>query len=172
MTTKSNMALVPFSATDPTYYRIETAAHGAPWSLSTFQQCVGHLYRTRALLINGEPVGFTICYLVADEVTLMNIAVHPKHQGNGYGKLLMQDILDFISDRNGARQRTVFLEVREHNTSAIALYKALGFNDIGRRPGYYPPIAPSTTPETAIVMRLPPGALQSDHVEEPPPRSR
>lgn len=156
MTPNQQTALVPFSVEDPDYYLIECAAHGAPWTRKTFQQCVGHLYLTRALLLNGMPVGFTICYLVADEVTLMNIAVHPKHQGKGYGKLLMRDILDFISDETGKRQRTLFLEVREHNTSAIALYKALGFSDIGRRPNYYPPIPPSTKPETAIVMRLAP----------------
>ena len=32
----------------------------------------------------------------------------------------------------------VFLEVRPSNTHAIALYDTMGFNEIGRRPNYYP----------------------------------
>lgn len=153
------MAIVPFNPADPTFYLIECAAHGAPWKRETFSQCTGRLYRTRALLASGKPVGFTICHIVADEVTLMNIAVHPHYQGRGYGRLLMEDLLNFISDEAGQRQRTIFLEVREHNTNAIELYRKLGFDDIGRRPGYYPPMSPNTNPETAIVMRLKPAKI-------------
>ena len=150
------LTIVPFNPADPKFYLIECAAHGAPWKRETFSQCTGRLYRTRALMVDGKPAGFTICHMVADEVTLMNIAIHPRYQGRGYGQLLMQDLLDFISDETGERQRTIFLEVREQNMSAIALYNKLGFDDIGRRPGYYPPIPPNTSRESAIVMRLKP----------------
>ncbi|RAJ93610.1 ribosomal protein S18-alanine N-acetyltransferase [Aliidiomarina maris] len=151
---KPDLALVHFDPTEPEFYLLECAAHGAPWSRAMFIQCSGRLYRTRALYAAGQLVGFSICYLVADEVTLMNIAVHPKHQGNGYGRVLFQDIIDFISDQHGQRQRTLFLEVRESNHAAIALYQRFGLSDIGRRPGYYPPIPPATANETAVVMRL------------------
>lgn len=154
-----NALLAPFNPEDPHFYLIECAAHGAPWSRATFKACIGRLYRTQALYVEGEAVGFTICHLVADELTLMNIAVHPEHQGKGYGALLLHDIIEFISDEQGKRQRTVFLEVREHNSSAIHLYKKAGFQDIGRRPRYYPPIPPANEKETALVMRLAKGGF-------------
>ena len=45
----------------------------------------------------------------------------------------------------------VFLEVRPSNPAAIALYQDEGFNEIGRRPRYYPAIGGR---EDAIVMAL------------------
>ena len=38
----------------------------------------------------------------------------------------------------GRGAQRVFLEVRPSNAAAIALYHAEGFNEIGRRPRYYP----------------------------------
>jgi ribosomal-protein-alanine N-acetyltransferase len=53
--------------------------------------------------------------------------------------------------RGHAVQR-VFLEVRPSNTRAIALYERSGFNEIGRRPRYYP--AANNGREDAIVMAM------------------
>ena len=146
--------IAPFDPQDPKFYLIECAAHDAPWSRQSFVGCHGKHYRTRALWVHGKPVGFTICQVVAGEVTLMNIAVHPDQQGQGFGRLLMDDLMAFVSDQNGRLVNPIFLEVRESNQSAIALYRKLGFRDIGRRPRYYPPIPPETDKETALVMRL------------------
>jgi ribosomal-protein-alanine N-acetyltransferase len=44
----------------------------------------------------------------------------------------------------------MFLEVRPSNPKAIKLYRSLGFNEIGMRPGYYP--AANGKREDAIVM--------------------
>lgn len=145
--------IAPCDITAPEFYQLECAAHGAPWSKGAFTGCTGKHYRTQALYVNGRAVGFTICRLVADEVTLMNIAVHPSHQGKGYGERLLTDILDYADNHHQQPTLTIFLEVRESNKSAIALYKKHGFRDIGRRPGYYPPIPPASKHETAIVMR-------------------
>ena len=45
----------------------------------------------------------------------------------------------------------VFLEVRPSNVAAIRLYDAEGFNEIGRRPRYYPA---RNGREDALVMAL------------------
>lgn len=140
--------IAPFDVHDPQFYLLECAAHGAPWSRAAFTGCDGKLYRTRALWIDGEVVGFTICHLVAGELTLMNIAVHPQAQGKGYGAILLKDLIDFASHGPLQHDDTaiaypIFLEVREHNHSALALYRKFGFKDIGRRPHYYPPIPPT-----------------------------
>jgi ribosomal-protein-alanine N-acetyltransferase len=54
-----------------------------------------------------------------------------------------------LARSRGAKR--VFLEVRPSNTAAIALYDAEGFNEIGRRPRYYPA---RNGREDALVMAL------------------
>ena len=65
--------------------------------------------------------------------------------------------------RGGGAQR-VFLEVRPSNPRAIALYERSGFNEIGRRPRYYP--AADHGREDAIVMAM---ELLGDDIAKMPP---
>ena len=51
----------------------------------------------------------------------------------------------------GRGVRRLFLEVRPSNPHAMALYHGEGFNEIGRRPRYYPAHAGR---EDAIVMAM------------------
>ncbi|RUO26240.1 ribosomal-protein-alanine N-acetyltransferase [Aliidiomarina minuta] len=146
--------IAPFCIDDPVFYQIECAAHGAPWSNPAFLSCSGRGYRLRGLWLDGVAQGFSICREVAGELTLMNVAVHPSQQGKGLGALLLRDIIDYVSDEKAEIKASVFLEVREGNAAAIALYRKAGFRDIGRRPAYYPPIPPANLKETAVVMRL------------------
>lgn len=155
--------IAPFNVQDPQFYLIECAAHAVPWSRSTFSGCAGKHYRTQALWSDDKgsgdtgagykAVGFSICHIVSGEITLMNIAVAPNAQGQGHGASLLDDIIAYASDHQGIQQSPIFLEVRESNQSAIALYRKHGFQDIGRRPNYYPPVPPATAQETAVVMR-------------------
>ena len=45
----------------------------------------------------------------------------------------------------------MFLEVRPSNPRAITLYESMGFNEIGRRPNYYPA---KRGREDAVVMAM------------------
>jgi len=47
---------------------------------------------------------------------------------------------------------SLLLEVRPSNAGAIALYRRVGFAEIGRRKRYYP--AENSTREDALVMRI------------------
>ena len=127
-------------------YQIERQAHAIPWSESVFMQSIGPGYRWRQLIANQQPQGFSICQQIADELTLHNIAVTPSAQGSGYGKRLLEDVLNY------ARQQSlmVFLEVRQSNAVAIGLYQSLNFAVVGRRPNYYPG---ENQREDALVMR-------------------
>ena len=62
------------------------------------------------------------------------VAVDPDGRGMGVGQKLMTEMLDQLR-RRGARR--VFLEVRTDNVAAIALYRKLGFVEIGRIDHYY-----------------------------------
>lgn len=79
-------------------------------------------------------VGFIGCWLIVDEVHISTLAVHPSFRGLGIGRMLLEETLD-QSARRGAEIAT--LEVRISNAVAINLYQKLGFEVVGRRPGYY-----------------------------------
>jgi len=91
--------------------------------------------------------GFAMLRLVADEAELMTIAVDRKWRGKGIGRAL---IAAAFADLMMSSAKKMFLEVAADNAAAIALYRAHGFAEIGRRSGYYP--RPDGTPATALVM--------------------
>src|SRR5215207_5370430 len=62
------------------------------------------------------------------------MAVAPEARGRGLGKLIMQDALDETVERG---DRSVLLEVFEHNTPAVKLYESLGFRPARRLVGYH-----------------------------------
>ena len=75
----------------------------------------------------------------------MNLTVTPEGRGRGLGRFLLRLAKD-LATRRGARE--AFLEVRESNLAARALYRSAGFSEVGRRPGYY------TRPrEDALLLR-------------------
>ena len=60
---------------------------------------------------------------------------HPRWQGVGYGRSLLQYLVDTATAQKATH---MFLEVRESNAVAQRLYETAGFNEIAQRPGYYP----------------------------------
>jgi len=87
----------------------------------------------------GNPVtdgaeGYAALRLIADESELLRVAVRPEGRGHGVGRALIQAGLREVGRRGATR---CFLEVRRNNTAAITLYRALGFEETGHRPGYY-----------------------------------
>jgi ribosomal protein S18 acetylase RimI-like enzyme len=79
-------------------------------------------------------LGFLSVWLVQDEMQVQDIAVGPEFRRKGVGRALLDQA---ISDGKESGVLFVTLEVREHNSSAIGFYGALGFEEVGRRPRYY-----------------------------------
>lgn len=87
-----------------------------------------------ALGADGVVVGFSLARCAADEAELLLVAVDPAWRRRGVAAALVTRVLD------GARAggaRAIFLEVRDANHGAGALYRAQGFQAVGRRKGYY-----------------------------------
>jgi ribosomal-protein-alanine acetyltransferase len=80
------------------------------------------------------------------EGDIQTIAVAPHARRRGLGRTLM---LALIAETRRRGARELFLEVRADNPGAQALYRELGFEEIGLRPRYYQPDGVD-----AIVMRL------------------
>lgn len=79
------------------------------------------------------------------DADIQTIALLSEHRGEGRGRALLRALLAAARER-GARE--IFLEVRADNPTAEGLYRAEGFEEIGRRPRYYQP-----DDVDAIVMR-------------------
>lgn len=85
----------------------------------------------------GKPAhsaGFVLARLIAGEAEILTIAVIPAFQRRGIGRDLMEGVLRHLHHE---RAESLFLEVDESNSAAQALYKRLGFIQVGHRPGYY-----------------------------------
>lgn len=116
-------------------HQIESSCHTHPWSKTLFLSNFGTRYFNHLLLENDQIVGYFVASSVAGEVTLMNVAIAPTKQGAGYGHKLLQFLLDYTKQND---EQEIWLEVRESNVHALALYAKLGFVEVDRRKGYYP----------------------------------
>ena len=142
-----SLALVAVSPAqlDP-LYELETAAHSHPMPKATLQGNLGR-YHCVGLRAGERWLAFALVSVVVGEAELLDIVVDPAEQGRGVGRLLLEAVLDELQ---GQAER-MFLEVRESNDSAIGLYSALGFVEVGVRHGYYPA---AKGREDALLMAL------------------
>lgn len=97
---------------------------------------------------SGQPCGFVLARHAAGEAEILTIVVPRKLRGRGLGHKLMDSVLRHL---HAERVESLFLEVDETNTAALALYKRLGFQEVGCRPAYY--ANPGSPRTNALVMR-------------------
>jgi ribosomal-protein-alanine N-acetyltransferase len=128
---------------------IEEVVYPFPWTLGIFQDCLRVGYCCWLAELNRKVVGYGVMSVVIDESHILNLSIHPDWQGKGLGRKLVMRLIK-IARQHGAE--TAFLEVRESNRVALALYLNLGFVEIGSRRDYYP--VPGGGREDAVVMSL------------------
>lgn len=127
---------------------MESASYEFPWSLGIFRDCVKTGHPCWVLCMDDAIVGYGILSMGADEAHVLNICIGTQWRSRGLGRHLLGRLVD-IACWNGAQR--IFLEVRPSNPLAKLLYESVGFNEIGRRPRYYPA---RDGREDAIVMVL------------------
>lgn len=128
---------------------IEVMAYHFPWNIRIFNDCIRVGYRSWVLESDMTLVGYGLLSVAAGEAHVLNLCIHPKHQSHGYGRYLLNHLLN-IARQN--QVETVFLEVRRSNHIAVKLYQDIGFNQIGIRKRYYP--AKGKQREDALVFAL------------------
>ena len=84
--------------------------------------------------ILDKMIGYAAMRLVCDEAEILNIVIDENFRSQGYGKQLMQQMLNLAKE---AGVKFIFLEVRVSNYRAIAIYEQLGFTQVGIRKNYY-----------------------------------
>jgi ribosomal-protein-alanine N-acetyltransferase len=130
---------------------IEQMSFSMPWSRNLFLSEFRNPSVSLLLVaLADNPVrtviGYIVCWVVADELHILNLAMAGGHRRKGIGKNLVFAAIAGSSVR-GARH--AFLEVRASNASAQALYVSLGFVQTGVRQDYY-----DGPDEDAVVMIL------------------
>ena len=89
--------------------------------------------------------GYVIAFSIDSDAEILNLAVAPQYRGKGLaGQMLDAAVIELV-DRGVVN---AYLEVRESNAAARALYSKRGFTEIGRRRAYY-----RRPVEDALVLR-------------------
>ncbi|WP_165665397.1 ribosomal protein S18-alanine N-acetyltransferase [Metapseudomonas otitidis] len=125
--------------------KIEYAAFSHPWTRGIFADGIKS-YDCWLMFEGSQQVGHGVINVIIDEAHLLNITVKPESQGRGLGLRLLEHLMDRARE---LKARECFLEVRASNESAYRLYERYGFNEVGRRRGYYPAVGGR---EDALVM--------------------
>jgi len=82
----------------------------------------------------GRPLGYVVAMVAGPEAEIADLAVSPDARRRGIARALIDRLL---ADLEAEDVSAVFLEVRESNHPARALYESHAFRAIGRRRGYY-----------------------------------
>jgi ribosomal-protein-alanine N-acetyltransferase len=89
-------------------------------------------------------IGVCCLWAILEEAHITILGIHPQYQRLGFGQLLLYTLMKSAWKR-GLERAT--LEVAASNTSALSLYHKFGFQDVGRRRGYY-----QQTGEDALIL--------------------
>jgi ribosomal-protein-alanine N-acetyltransferase len=129
---------------------VEAAAYAFPWSRGNFIDSLAAGHPAQVLTdARGELLGYFVAMAGVDEMHLLNITVAPAAQSRGHARRMIAALTALCRDQLA---HELWLEVRESNARARAIYTRLGFEQKGLRKGYYP--APFGRREHAVVMRL------------------
>jgi [ribosomal protein S18]-alanine N-acetyltransferase len=128
--------LRPMTASDlDAIMAIERVNFPFPWTEGNFKDSMNSGYMCLVMEQGKQLMGYAVLMMVLDEAHLLNISVAQSHQGQGWGRYLLVQMMEMGREKGGLN---MFLEVRPSNHSALGLYESMGFNEMGIRPGYYP----------------------------------
>ena len=135
------LQITPMTLADiPAILEIEQSSHVQAWNKGFFEEELSrpqsHTYVARLTGVDEQTriVGYICFWIVADEIQILNIAVHLAHRRRGVGKALLLHALEV---GYAHKARVALLEVRRGNEAAQRLYQTLGFKPTGERKGYY-----------------------------------
>jgi [ribosomal protein S18]-alanine N-acetyltransferase len=128
----------PAAAADlPRLAELEAAGFAEPWSPEMLSAELTHPGSVVLVAGGGDGralSGYACFRLAAEGAELLRVAVAPEERGRGLARQLIAAGFERL---RGAGVTSCFLEVRPANASALAVYRALGFEPRGRRSAYY-----------------------------------
>lgn len=135
-------------------YALDTISFSLPWPERSYRYEIQENRNSHPWVVEdvgavpARIVAMLVIWLVLDEAHVATIAVHPDYRRRGLGQRLLAHGL-LSAESEGAE--LAYLEVRQSNLGAQALYQRFGFVVDGVRPHYY-----VDNGEDAILMSLRP----------------
>jgi ribosomal-protein-alanine acetyltransferase len=127
-------------------YNIEIEESSHPWKKSYFlaeiSNDISYFFICRDLE-SGDIAGYIVSWIIEDILEIHNLAVKEPFKRRGIATALLNFMVTLARQE---KVKEMFLEVRESNQNAVALYKKLGFKLKGRRKDYY-----NNPPEDALI---------------------
>jgi [ribosomal protein S18]-alanine N-acetyltransferase len=135
----------------PVVSQIDQLSFTLPWPEHSFHYEVSDNRVARCFVAETEDkrvAAMIVSWMIVDELHIATIATHPDFRRQGIGTQILTTAL---KEASAAGVRRAFLEVRESNEAAQAMYRKFGFESTGRRAKYY-----KDNGEDAILMTLEP----------------
>jgi ribosomal-protein-alanine N-acetyltransferase len=126
---------------------LDAACFGEPWDVATYVETLEHpdwrlwVLRLRTPRVS---VGWAACQRLDEEAEIVRIGVAPGLRERGWGKRLLAGVMARLTKD---KVRRVFLDVREGNRPALALYEGAGFREVRRHVNFY-----ENPPEDAVIL--------------------
>lgn len=124
----------------PDLLEVERLSQGAPWTARVFEKEFD-LDCSHTWVVEWHEdaapcrlAAYLVFWIVHDEVHVLNVVTHPQARRRGLAYALLTKLIEMAEREHAA---LLSLEVRVGNTGAQALYRGLGFVEVGRRPNYY-----------------------------------
>ena len=114
---------------------LERICFSRPWSREALTEELTNPTAAFFTAVEGrEILGYSGMHCASGECYLDNLSVFPQHRRQGAAKALLCALEEEAKLRQG---EFLSLEVRASNESAIALYRSMGFQEVGRRKFFY-----------------------------------
>ena len=109
--------------------------NGSPWPAESYKSELAGFHNKYGIAFKkAEKVGFIGYTQLFDEVEITTFGILKPFKNQGIGQSFLSA---FIKQLKAGEIKTVFLEVREQNKAAIAVYEKVGFEKISLRKNYY-----------------------------------
>ena len=138
---KNNLVLVRSARLSDLDRLLEIESASFQSDLLSRQSLRRHILRAPGrLLVAEDATGLLYGYVLlftrsgSRRGRIYSLAVHPEHRGSGVGVQLLSAVSETALELH---LRSISLEVRVENQTAIALYRKFGFEKVGEKPGYY-----------------------------------
>lgn len=114
---------------------IEEECFSMPWKPDDFREMIERDNMTYVVATKeGKVIGGAGLRCIVGDGEITNVAITKEFRGKGYSKPMLETLIKYGNEL-GCSAYT--LEVRVSNDPAIRLYKSLGFEEAGVRPGFY-----------------------------------
>jgi len=123
---------------------IHAVCFAEPWSAKSMAEVLVMAGAEGLIAVDGDslvphavppgPAGLVLWRVASDEAEILTIAVLPPWRRHGLGTRLLAAA---VAGAETVGAQTMYLEAAADNTAALALYAGHGFEQVGRRKGYY-----------------------------------